>query len=307
LQLETSAKMIKAFTAFSLLIVLFSCQETKKENDKNRVSEKQLLMTISNQLEDSQIVKDTKTIAFELVDTEEWLLKYKTDSLKLQIVLAINRTDLSNISRMDSIVIPKNLSYNKADYLPFPIKVNYLKDIQKIIFFSYPAQIFAAYEKGVLIRTGPTNMGRENYLTPTGLFFTNWKAKVKVSTIDSDWILNWNFNVLNKAGIGWHEYSLPGYPASHSCLRLQEKDAYFLYNWADQWVLANAYTILIKGTPVIIFGDYDFTIKKPWRKLISNPKAFDITEEEMQKIITPYFNEILAAQKKRDSILNIQH
>jgi hypothetical protein len=32
-------------------------------------------------------------------------------------------------------------------YLPFPLTVSYLKDIKKSSFFSYPAQIFAAYEK----------------------------------------------------------------------------------------------------------------------------------------------------------------
>jgi hypothetical protein len=31
-------------------------------------------------------------------------------------------------------------------YLPFPLTVSYLKDIKKSS-FSYPAQIFAAYEK----------------------------------------------------------------------------------------------------------------------------------------------------------------
>ena len=293
--------MIKTLIVLNFLTVLFSCQETK-ESTKKGVSQKET----SNELEASEKLKDTKTIVYELVNSKEWLLEHKTDSLKLQIALAINRTDESNFSRMDTVVLPKEFKYDKADYLPFPLEVHYLKDIPKIIYFSYPTQLFAAYEYGVLKRTGPTNMGREKYLTPTGLFFTNWKAKVKISTIDEDWILNWNFNISNKEGIGWHEYSLPGYPASHSCLRLQKKDAYFLYNWADQWVLANAYTVLVKGTPVIVFGTYDFSIEKPWQKLVSNPKAFDITAAEMQKITEPYYNEILAAQKKRDSILIIE-
>jgi hypothetical protein len=45
--------------------------------------------------------------------------------------------------------------------------------------------------------------------------------------------LRWNFNIENKLGVGWH--SLPGYPASHSCLRLE--DAKLLYEWADEWQL----------------------------------------------------------------------
>jgi hypothetical protein len=57
-------------------------------------------------------------------------------------------------------------------YLPFPLTVSYLKDIKKSSFFSYPAQIFAAYEKGQLKYAGPTNMGSEKHKHQL-LFFTN--------------------------------------------------------------------------------------------------------------------------------------
>lgn len=295
--------MKKTFIVISLVIVLFSCQQTKYPTDKNNKSKEQKeLKKTSSEIEKSQKAIDTITITYKWTDPKEWLLKHENDTLKQRIVFAINRTDQSNFSRMDSVIIPNDFSYDFATYLPFPKEINYLKDINKIIFFSYPTQTFAAYEKGVLKITGPTNMGREKYLTPTGLYFTNWKAKVKISTIDDDWILNWNFNILNKEGIGWHEYSLPGYPASHSCLRLQKKDAEFLYYWADQWVLADQYSILTKGTPVIIFGKYDFTSDKPWFKLIFDPNSIDITKEEIQKITEPYLTEILAAQRNKDSI-----
>lgn len=285
-------------------MVLFSCQQTKYPDDA--AQKKQQLDKKSAEIKDTLKSIDTVKINYKWTNTKEWLLANEADTLKQQIAFAINRTDQSYFSRMDSVIIPTDFLYDKANYLPFPLEVNYLKDINKIIYFSYPTQTFAAYEKGILKLTGPTNMGREKYLTPTGLYFTNWKAKVKISTVDDDWILNWNFNILNKEGIGWHEYSLPGYPASHSCLRLQKKDAHFLYNWADQWKLADQYTIQVKGTPVIIFGTYDFNADKPWFKLISNPKSIDISKEEMEKITQPYLDEILAAQKNRDTSLSIK-
>ncbi|WP_339886952.1 L,D-transpeptidase [uncultured Flavobacterium sp.] len=294
--------MKKKFIVINLVLVLFSCQQTKYPDDKD-IDSQQQLKKASSEIENSKKSIDTTIITYEWTYPKEWLLEHETDTLKQQIAFAINRTDLSNFTRMDSVIIPTDFRYDKAKYLPFPLEVNYLKGINKIIFFSYPTQTFAAYEKGILKITGPTNMGREEYLTPTGLYFTNWKAKVKISTIDDDWILNWNFNILNKEGIGWHEYSLPGYPASHSCLRLQKKDAKFLYYWADQWVLADQYTILVKGTPVVIFGKYDFSSAKPWHNLISNPKSIDITKTEMEKITQPYLNEILAAQKNRDTLV----
>jgi hypothetical protein len=174
-----------------------------------------------------------------------------------------------------------------------------LKDIDKIIFFSYPTQTFATYENGDLIYTGPTNMGRKKDPTPTGLFFTNWKAEKTTSTFNDEWDLRWNFNIANKLGVGWHQYELPGYPASHSCLRLQEKDAKYLYNWADQWILKDDENVLVKGTPVIVFGKYDFDAPKPWLQLAQNPKALNISASEIENATKPYLNGILSEQKKR--------
>jgi lipoprotein-anchoring transpeptidase ErfK/SrfK len=289
--------------ALILIIVFFSCQQIKAPSEKNNSTQiQQQLDTSSYELDSSQKSEEPVTITYKMANTKQWLLQHKTDRLQQAIVFAVNRTDRYNFSRMDSVVIPTNLSFDLLNYLPFPLKVNYLKDINKIIFFSYPTQTFAAYEKGVLVYSGPTNMGKEKYLTPTGLFFTNWKAKVSTSTVNEKWILNWNFNVLNKEGIGWHQYSLPGYPVSHSCLRLQKKDAKYLYYWADQWVLANKYKILIKGTPVIIFGNYDFSSPKPWLQLPSNPHSLNISEEEIRKITQPFLNEILSAQKCKETI-----
>jgi len=240
-----------------------------------------------------------KSIVYEYKKTKPWLATV-SDSAQLRIVLAINRTDQSNIAKMDSIIVPTDFTGDLAYYLPFPLKVSYLKDISKIIFFSYATQTFGAYEYGELMYTGPTNMGSKNNPTPTGLFFTNWKAKKTTSTFNDEWDLYWNFNVANKLGVGWHQYSLPGYPASHSCLRLQEKDAKYLYEWADQWVLKNDKAVLVKGTPVIIFGSYDFEAPKPWNQLISNAKALSLSAGEIEEQTKPFLENILTQQKIRD-------
>lgn len=294
-------KVKETAVVLNLMIVFFSCQQSQAPRDKNkRAQTPQQSKSTASELEKSKL---PNTITYAIENPKHWLSNHQTDSLQQRLVFAINRTDRSNFSRMDSVIIPSDLSYNLANYLPFPLEVNYLKDIDKLIFFSYPTQTFAAYEKGILVYTGPTNMGRENKLTPTGLFYTNWKAKVTTSTINPKWILHWNVNILNKEGVGWHEYSMPGYPVSHSCLRLQKKDARYLYYWADEWVLADKYSVLVKGTPVIVFGKYDFSSPKPWLKLISNPHSLEITENEIQKITAPFLNEILAEQKKRETIL----
>ena len=240
-----------------------------------------------------------KTISWQFVSAKQWWLANKKDSSLLSIAFAVNRTDRAGFAQMDSVIMPVDLSGDIAYYLPFPLEVPYLKDINKIIYFSYPTQTFAAYEKGILIYTGPTNMGRKKDPTPTGLYFANWKAEETTSTFNDEWDLRWNFNIENKEGIGWHQYSLPGYPASHSCLRLQEKDAKYLYEWADQWVLDSKDSVAVKGTPVIVFGSYNFDGPKSWWQLIGNPQALDISEAEIQNQTTPYLNNILQEQQKR--------
>jgi hypothetical protein len=244
------------------------------------------------------IRKQPKTISFHFEKSKEWLAK-NTDSTKIRIALAINRTDKNNITKMDSILIPSDLTGDLEFYLPFPLEVPYLKNVSKIIFFSYPTQTFATYENGILRYTGPTNMGRKKDPTPTGLFYTNWKAEKTISTFNDEWDLYWNFNIANKLGVGWHQYELPGYPASHSCLRLQEKDAKYLYTWADQWILKDDENVLIKGTPVIVFGAYPFGEPKPWLQLIQNPKALNISADEIEQATKSYLNGILSEQKKR--------
>jgi len=242
--------------------------------------------------------KAPKAVTYTLENTKEWL-KTNKDSVNLEIAIAVNRTDKAFFTKMDSVIIPTDMTGDIVFYLPFPVEVPYLADVDKILFFSYPTQTFAAYENGILTYTGPTNMGRKKDQTPTGLFFTNWKAEETISTFDDEWKLLWNFNIENKKGVGFHQYDLPGYPASHSCLRLLEKDAKYLYEWADQWVLVDDENVKFKGTPVIVFGAYDFDAPKPWLQLVKNPKALTISVSEIEKVTTPFLSTILKEQEKK--------
>jgi lipoprotein-anchoring transpeptidase ErfK/SrfK len=242
---------------------------------------------------------EPKNISYALENSVDWLIKNKENNTSLQIVYAVNRTDAENLKKIDSIIVPQDISGDIEFYLPFPLAVAMLKEVNKVILFSYPSQTFAAYKNGQLVRTGPTNMGREKDQTPMGLFFTNWKAEETISTFNDEWDLKWNFNIANKLGVGFHQYSLPGYPASHSCLRLQERDARYLYDWADQWVLADTETVKVKGTPVIVFGKYDFKAPKPWLQLLNDPTILNISEQDIQQIVQPYLSTILKEQENK--------
>ena len=285
-------KKIALILNISIALLFAGC----KQENKTESTEKEVIVKQRN---------EPKKSSYHLESAKDWLSKNASDSTKFHIAYAVNRTDATNFKKMDSIVIPDDLSGDIEFYLPFPVTVSALKDINKIVFFSYPTQTFAAYEKGELVYTGPTNMGREKDKTPTGLFFTNWKAEETTSTFDDEWELRWNFNIENKLGVGWHQYTLPGYPASHSCLRLQEQDARKLYDWADQWELSNPETVKVKGTPVIVFGNYDFKAPKPWLELVKNPKALTISENEIENVAKPFVESIMKEQKIRQDFQKV--
>jgi hypothetical protein len=276
-----------------ILLLLVSCKKSDTlQLSENKVAKK----TIE--------YKKPKTISFHLASTKEWLKTNDSDSTKLDIVYAVNRTDKANFKKLDTIVVPTDFSGDLVYYMPFPLEVSALEEVSKIIIFSYPTQTFAAYENGNLVYTGPTNMGRKADQTPTGLFFTNWKAEETTSTFNDEWELKWNFNIENKLGVGFHQYELPGYPASHSCLRLLEKDAKYLYKFADEWILKDKETVKVKGTPVVVFGDYPFDGPKPWLQLASDPKALAISESEIETITKPFLKEILENQTLRETEKN---
>ena len=243
-------------------------------------------------------------ISYQIIPSKDSVKKYLKTLVEpdLSLVALINRADKGFLKNFDSIVIPIDKKQKLQQYFPFPFYADFLKDVKKIIFFSYPAQAFAAYENGMLVYTGPTSMGRKADMTPTGLFYTNWKAEETTSTFNDEWQLKWNFNIENRLGVGFHQYEMPGYPASHSCLRLTEKDAKYLYEWADQWNIEGTDNIVAHGTPVVVFGIYPFGSSKPWLALAQNPNTLNIAEADLENIAAKHIADILQKQAERDSI-----
>jgi lipoprotein-anchoring transpeptidase ErfK/SrfK len=195
-------------------------------------------------------------------------------------MLKINRTDKKHIRAGDSLVIPDPGS-DLMQISPFPLQLEVAQAIPKLILVSRRVQAFGAYESGRLVRWGPTSTGKKSTPTPAGLYHTNWKAKETRSSVNQDWILPWCFNLDNFSGISFHKFDLPGYPASHGCVRLLEEDAKWIYGWADQWMLSETDRgIIAFGTPVVIFGDYQYGEKPVWKRLVedSTAAAISITE-----------------------------
>ena len=300
-------RFLNLFFAIIILAVLVQCKKDNhiSGNVKNPSSE-----TIKN-----DTVKKVEEIKPQITYSAFIFPTKKKDSVMAAFnkefseeerytILALNRLDSKNKWRADTLAVPAEFDHTLMAYSPFPKNIETLKEVKKMVFFSYPIQAYALYESGELIKWGPTSMGKKTAQTKRGLMFANWKKELAISTVDSDWKLPFNVNVHNTLGIGWHQYDLPGFPASHSCLRLLMDDAKYLYNWVDTWILnKGGATLKANGTPVIVFGDYEWGGKKPWKNLINDPASNDISLEAMNEIIEPHLNKILKEQQNRVEVL----
>jgi lipoprotein-anchoring transpeptidase ErfK/SrfK len=217
-------------------------------------------------------------------------------------VLTFNRLDDKHISKNTTIIIPSELSDWHA-LSPFPDTLLSAQDIPKLLLVSQRIQAIGAYEYGRLVRWMVTSTGKQETPTPSKLYFTNWKGKLVTSSVKDEWILPWYFNLDNTEGISLHQYELPGYPASHSCVRLTEADAQWIYDWAEQWILApDEQTKLASGTPVIVFGEYAYTKIAPWKRLAQDPLATTLSTDELNSVVLGYLPTIQAEAQRRNTL-----
>lgn len=282
---------------FVLIVLIFSLSACHKKEALPEPATDTLLKALP---ETVQIAKPDFKISYYLqaMDSAAFALLDSISRDNIKIILALNRIDEKHLWRQDTLVIPDTFLSALKYYSPFPDNLRPLKAVDKIIFFSYYVQAFAAYRNGELIRWGPVSMGKRSTPTPKGLFYTNWKAKQTRSSVNKEWIMNWYFNIESKRGISSHEYDLPGYPSSHSCIRLNAEDAFFLYHWADPWILEDT-SLVAYGTPVIIFGEYPFGKRRPWHELENNNKALVISADSLFGIMREFLPIILDRQAKR--------
>jgi len=216
---------------------------------------------------------------FRLVPFNQWGRFAALDSAERLTVLKLNRVDLANAKRRN-LIVPDSV-LDELEYAPFPAQVRELAEIPKFITVSRRVQAFAAYEYGRLVRWGPTSTGKATTPTDSGLFFTNWKSRTAISTDDPSWILDWYVNIIALKGVAFHQYALPGRPASHGCVRLLEEDAHWLYNWAEQWVPGRGSRVKVYGTPVLIFGDYAYGEPAPWLGLATDDSTATVSAAEL--------------------------
>lgn len=106
---------------------------------------------------------------------------------------------------------------------------------------SLPEQRVHVYRNGIRIAVSTCSTGKPGHETPTGVFVVLQKDKHHKSSTYDDAPMP-NMNRLTWSGIALHAGNLPGYPASHGCVRLPTTFSERLFD------------ITHLGTPVIISG-----------------------------------------------------
>ncbi len=203
-------------------------------------------------------------LSYRLIATPDPLHE-SFDARQLELLEKLNRADVDHLARMDTLVLPDRWDKDPLDYSPLPREVAELDTVAKALVVHQPTQVFGAYEDGRLVRWGPVSTGRREHPTPSGRFHLNWRSQGRHSTVNPEWYLEWYYNFHNERGLSFHQYALPGEPASHACVRLLERDARWIYGWGEGWVLdERGWEVLEKGTPVWILGEYDYEESPPW-------------------------------------------
>ena len=168
-----------------------------------------------------------------------------------EIVKRLNRMNMP-VKYRSWIVVPKNLGrINLVDLSPFP--THWQTHGKKLILINLNSQAFAAYDaNGQLVHWGPVSGGK-GYCPDIGRNCTTVTGHFKVYRKQGPECISSRFPVETNGGapmpycmhfsggFALHGSTLPGYHASHGCVRLFFEDA----KWLNQ-------DFINIGTPVIV-------------------------------------------------------
>src|SRR5271154_1794373 len=97
-----------------------------------------------------------------------------------------------------------------------------------LVIVSIPDQLVYVYRNGVRIAASTCSTGKLGHRTPTGVFKILQKDKNHRSSTYNNAPMP-NMNRLTWSGIALHAGQLPGYPASHGCVRLPKEFSELLF------------------------------------------------------------------------------
>lgn len=110
-----------------------------------------------------------------------------------------------------------------------------------VVVVSIPAQRADVYRNGIRIGSAPVSSGRPGHDTPVGVYPILEKQREHYSNLYDNAPMPF-MQRLTWGGIALHAGHLPGYPASHGCIRLPEDFAEALFS------------VTSRGTVVVVTG-----------------------------------------------------
>jgi hypothetical protein len=128
------------------------------------------------------------------------------------------------------------------------------------IVVSIPDQRVHIYRNGIRIAVSTCSTGKPGHGTPTGVFTILQKDRHHHSSTYNNAPMP-NMNRLTWSGIALHAGQLPGYPASHGCVRLPLEFSGLLFS------------VTQIGTPVIIANDHSDPVPIVHPGLLLDPNA----------------------------------
>jgi L,D-transpeptidase catalytic domain len=97
-----------------------------------------------------------------------------------------------------------------------------------VLIVSLPEQLAYVYRNGVIIGASTVSTGKKGHETPTGVFTILQKDEDHYSSLYNDAPMPY-MQRLTWSGVAIHAGRLPGYPASHGCVRMPYEFAQLLY------------------------------------------------------------------------------
>ncbi len=155
---------------------------------------------------------------------------------------------------------------NVSIWLVVTLFMGNIVSAQQEIFVDLAEQRAYAINNGKRLFSGAISSGKDGRETPTGYFKVLDKDKYHVSNLwpkpNGGAKMPYMIRITN-SGIAMHIGRVPGYRASHGCIRLKRKFAKRLYKWVKF------------GTPVIIsngdgghfydYGGYDIHVENSYK------------------------------------------
>jgi len=132
-----------------------------------------------------------------------------------------------------------------------------------MVLVSIPEQTMHVYRNGILIGRSTVSTGSQGHSTPGGVFTILEKQKEHYSKTYNNAPMP-NMQRLTQNGIAMHSGNLPGYPASHGCIRLPYDFSQLLFNATAQGgtvVVGDGKTPVpfLAANPGLVLAPKDFT------------------------------------------------